>query len=142
MMYQLPTQDITYQEHPVQYSYTPSTGIEEIDIRIMWDSVLSNWIKKRLNIPFYHNLICFINTDLSSILSDLETKSETLRIEEPMIHRSQKTISEEEIAIEMLRHDFIVKMPPKKRYKIQVHVKSLRKGEPRLIESNEFLVTE
>ncbi len=40
----------------------------------------------------------------------------------------------------MVEHDFIVKIPPKKKYKIQVLVKSIKKGEPRVIESNEFSV--
>lgn len=37
-----------------------------------------------------------------------------------------------EIIEEMLDCDFIVKMPPKRRYRVLVHVRSITKGEPRL----------
>jgi len=47
------------------------------------------------------------------------------------------TISEEDIALEMIEHDFVVKMPPKKEYKIHVLVKSVSRGEPRIVEDNE-----
>ena len=50
--------------------------------------------------------------------------------------------SEEDIAMEMIEHDFVVKMPPKKRYKIQVHVRNVRKGKPRPVELDEFLTME
>jgi len=40
----------------------------------------------------------------------------------------QKTeITEEDIALEMVEHDFVVRMPPKKEYKICVSVRSIRK---------------
>ncbi len=141
-MYQLTMQDVTYLEYPIQNFSNPSTGIEEIDIIDLWDRVLSNWIRERPKRLFYHSLISLIETDLSSILPHFEIKSETSQVEELTREKLVETISEEDIAVEMLEHDFVVRMPPKKRYKIQVVVRSVRKGEPRVIESDEFLVTE
>jgi len=54
----------------------------------------------------------------------------------------QVQISEEDIAIEMLEHDFIVKMLPKKIYKIKVHIRSVKKGELRLVEPDDFTIAE
>jgi len=42
-------------------------------------------------------------------------------------------ITEEDIVTEMIEHDFVTKIPPKKKYKIQVLVRSIKKGEPRSI---------
>lgn len=42
-------------------------------------------------------------------------------------------ITEEDIVTEMVEHDFVTKIPPKKKYKIQVLVRSIKKGEPRSI---------
>lgn len=42
-------------------------------------------------------------------------------------------ITEEDIVTEMVEHDFVTKVLPKKKYKIQVLVRSIKKGEPRSI---------
>ncbi len=47
-------------------------------------------------------------------------------------------IDEEDIVTEMINHDFVIKMPPKKKYKIDVTVRSIKKGEPRLVDPEEF----
>ena len=139
MMYQFTMQDVTYQDYPIQYFSSPSTGIEDIDITDLWDSILSQWMRERPEKSFYHSLISLLNLleiDFSSIRPHFEIKTETSLIKE------LTTISEEDIAMEMVEHDFVVKMPPKKRYKIRVHVRSGRKGEPRLVEPDDFLVIE
>jgi len=42
-------------------------------------------------------------------------------------------ITEEDIIIAMIEHDFVAKILPKKKYKIQVLVKNIKKGEPRSV---------
>ena len=39
-------------------------------------------------------------------------------------------ITKEDIVTEMVEHDFVTKILPKKKYKIQVLVRSIKKGEP------------
>ena len=39
----------------------------------------------------------------------------------------------------MVEHDFVVRMSPKRRYKIRVHIRSVKKkGKPRPVELGEF----
>jgi hypothetical protein len=40
----------------------------------------------------------------------------------------------EEIILEMVEQDFVIKMPPKKKYKIHVVVRNVKKGKPRVVE--------
>ena len=62
-MYGQTLQAITYQDYPIQYPSSPSTGMEEIDVDI-WESLLSIWIrKKRLKSLFYHSLIPLLKID-------------------------------------------------------------------------------
>ena len=136
MMYHLTMQDVTYQDYPIQYFTSPSTGIVEMDIMEIWDSVLSTWIRKLSEKLSYPDLTSLLETDSSSIWPHFEIKTETSLI------KGLTTISEEDIAMEMIEHDFVVKMPPKKRYKIQVHVRNIRKGKPRPVELDEFLTEE
>jgi len=75
MMHQLTMQDVTYQDYPIQYFSSPSTGIDEID-EYIWDSVLSNWIRERPKRQFCHSLMPLLETDLSSIRPHFEIKNE------------------------------------------------------------------
>lgn len=142
-MYKQTLQDVTYPDYPIQNLSSPSTGMEEIDILDIWESLLSSLIWNKSKKQFYSICPLYLSVDPSSIKQPhFEIKDVTSRVEELTTERERETISEEDIAIEMLEHDFVVKMSPKRRYKIQVRVESVRKGEPRLIESDEFLVTE
>jgi len=143
-MYQLTMQDVTYQGYPIQYSSAVSSEVEEIDKNDIWDNLLSTLMRgKRFRKPFlYHSFMSLLENDWSSIWPYFEIKTETSLIEEMTRESVPEIISEEDLAIEMVKHDFVVKMPPKKKYRIQVLVRSLRKGEPRVVESDEFLVTE
>jgi len=125
MMYQLTTQDVTYQDYPIQYSSSPSTGIEDIDnIR---DSVLSNWLQEGFRRLF--SLIPLFKVDLSSIKPHFEIKNETSLIEEIF----EKTIPED-----MLEFDIVVRMPPMKEWSARVKVKSVEKATPRIVEPEGF----
>ncbi|MHA1330003.1 MAG: hypothetical protein ACTSR2_02890 [Candidatus Hodarchaeales archaeon] len=125
MMYQLTMQDVTYRDYPIQYFSSPSTGIEDIDIIDILDSMLSNWVRERPKTPFYHSLISLLKTDLSSIWPHFEIKSETSMFEE---------IFEREIPKDMLEFDIIVRMPPMKERSARLRVKSVEKATPRIVE--------
>lgn len=129
MMYQLTMQDVTHRDYPIQYFSNPSTGIEEIDIINLWDSVLSNWIRERPKRPFYHSLILLFETDLSSIWPRFEIKSETSMLEE---------ILGREIPEDMLEFEIVVRMPPMKERSARVRVKSVEKATPRIVEPEGF----
>jgi len=130
MMYQLITmRDVTYQDYPIQDFYSPSTGIEEIDITDVWDSILSNLIRNRLKRSFYHSLTSLFETDLSSILPYFEIKSEMSLSEE---------ILEREIPEDIVEFNIIVQIPPVKEWYGRVRVKSVEKATPRIVEPEGF----
>jgi len=144
MMYQPTLRDVTYQGYPIQYSCAVSSEIEEIDKNDIWDNLLSTLIReKRFRKPsLYHNLIFLLENDWSSVWPRFGIKNETSLIGELSKEKISKEISEENIAIEMLEHDFVVKMSPRRRYKVHVLVRSRRKGEPRAVEFDNDLLTE
>ena len=47
-----------------------------------------------------------------------------------ILGRFEVVKDEEGILMEMIEHDFVVRMPPKKKYTIELEVKNIRKGEP------------
>ncbi len=116
------------------------SSTEKIDINEKLDNSFFVWAERRRFCPYWNSLPVH-ETDRSSVWPHFEMKNETALIEEVTRKQSLEAISDEDIAIEMLKHDFVVKIPPKRRYKIQVSVRSIRKGEPRIIESDEELVT-
>ena len=143
-MYQPTLRDVTYQGYPIQYSSAVSSEIEEIDKNDIWDNLLSTLIReKRFRKPsLYHNLIFLLENDWSSVWPRFGIKNETSLIGELSKEKISKEISEEIIAIEMLEHDFVVKMSPRRKYKVHVLVRSRRKGEPRAVEFDNDLLTE
>lgn len=140
MMYQLTLRDVTYRGYPIQHPSAVSSGVEEIDINDIWDSLLSVWIQEKwFRKPFlYHSLMPLLEIDWSSVRPHFEIKNETSLIEEAVGKTISGHISEEDIVMEMLEHDFIVRVPPKKRYTVELEVKNIRKGEPRIVEPEEF----
>lgn len=140
MMCKLTLRGVTYQGYPIQYPSAVSSGLEEIDINDIWNSLLSVWIQeKRFRNPFlYPSLMSLHEIDRSSVRPHFEVKNDTSLIEEAVEKAIPKYISEEDIVMEMVEHDFIVRMPPKKRYIVELEVKDVRKGEPRIVEPEEF----
>jgi len=138
MMYQLTMQEVTYQDYSTQHFSNPSTEIKQIDITDIWDSVLSKGIIERPKRPIYHSLLSLLEIDLSSIWPHFEIKTETSAIEEAGKNITE-IISEDELISEMVEQDFVVRMPPKKRYKIHVVVRNVKKGKPRVVEPDEVL---
>jgi len=51
----------------------------------------------------------------------------------------EEDISEERIVSEMIDRDFIVQMPPVKKYTIRVKIKGIKKASPRVVEPEEAL---
>lgn len=140
MMYQLTLRDVTHQGYPIQYPSAISSRVEEVDINDIWNSLLSVWVQEKpFRHPFlYPSLMSLLEIDWSSVRPHFEVKNETSLIEEAVEKAIPKYISEEDIVMEMVGHDFIVRMPPKKRYIVELEVKDVRKGEPRIVEPEEF----
>ncbi|MCK4245078.1 MAG: hypothetical protein KAX20_05580 [Candidatus Omnitrophica bacterium] len=133
MIYQLTLQDVTYQDYPIPCPFAISSRVEEIDKNEAWNRLLSILIReKRLKGPFLYQALSLLEIDLSSVWPRYEIKNETSLIEEIV------DISEEDIVTEMLEHDFIVRMPPRKRYTVEMKVENIRRGEPRIVEPEEF----
>jgi len=142
MMNQQTLQDVTCRDDPIQYLSSPCTSIEEIDRMDLKDNLVSVCMRKP-PAKVYRSLFPLLEVDWSSIWSHFEIKNETLLIEKLKMEPTLETFSEEDLVIEMLEVDFVVKMPPKKRYKIQAVVKSIKRGEPtRAVMSSDFFAIE
>ena len=137
-MYQLTMQEVTYQDYPIQYFSSSSTKIKQIDITDIWDNMLSKWIIERPKRPVYRSLLSLLEIDLSPTWPRFEIKGETSSIEEAGKNITE-IFSEEELISEMVEQDFVVRMPPKKRYKIHVVVRNVKKGKPRVVGPDEIL---
>ena len=85
--------------------------------------------------PSYYNISSLLKIDTSKII--FETKKEISKIS-LMTDKDKDLFSEEVITIDMVEHDFIVKMSPKNRYKIRMRVKEVKRGEPRVVQPGEF----
>jgi len=130
MMYQPTLQEVTYKDYQIQYFSSPSTSVEQIDILDALDNMLYILTQKPFKKPFYHTLIPLLRIDWSSISPDFEIKNETFSVD---------VIPEELFSIETLEHDIMIHIPPKNRYTIEINIKSIRKGKPRVIEPEDFL---
>ena len=140
MMYQQTMQEVTYKGYQIQYPSNISSRFEEMDKNEALDSVLSTWIReKQLRQHFLGTLLSLLEADFSSVRPYFEIKRETSLVEEAVGEKPiPRYISEEDILLEMIEHDFVVRMPPKKRYTIELEVKNIRKGEPRITDPYEF----
>jgi len=65
-MYQLTMQDSSYRDYPIQYSTSPSTRIEEIDIADMWNNLLFNLEQEQPKTSFYLSLSIPIYSNTNS----------------------------------------------------------------------------
>ncbi len=136
-MYEL-SQDFTNQDYQIHSSFSQSTSLKEIDTQIIQEDSFSSIFKqKRRKSPLYYNLSSLFQINTSSTKKIiLEAKNETSKIS-LITGIDQDIISEEDIAINMVEHDFIVRMSPKNRYKIRVRVKEVKRGEPRIVQTDE-----
>lgn len=127
MLHEVTSRDITTKDYPIPYPFTGSSSREEMDLSEILDWFLfvlmrGELLKKPI---FYEGLLPSFEIDLSSVYSQFESKIETYVTE---------LLSEEDIVSGMLKQDFIVRMPPRKRYTIELELKSIRKAKPRIVE--------
>lgn len=132
MMTQLITmEEVTNQDYPIrlQYLSSPSTSIEEVDIRDFRAHIIVNLVRQNISPPSYFSLRPILETDSSSTSPCFETKSETALLKETLAEKSIE---------DLLEFDIIVRMPPIKEWSVQVKVKSVEKATPRIVEPEEF----
>jgi len=127
MLGEITSRDITTEDYPVPFPFTGGSRREEAEISEILDRLFFVLTRQELlKKPFfYRSLLASFEIDLSSVYSQFEPASGTYITE---------VLSEEDIINEMLEHDFIVRMPPRKRYTIELEVKSIKKAKPRIVE--------
>ena len=132
-------QGFTYADYPIQCSFNQSTSLKGIDTQIIQEDTFSSILtQKRYKAPSYYNISSLLQIDTSSTKKIIfEAKNETSKIS-LMTDKDKDLFSEEVITIDMVEHEFIVKMPPKNRYKVRVRVKEVKRGEPRVVQPGEF----
>lgn len=130
MMHQLITaQEVTNQDYSVQYLFSPSTSIDDLDATGFLFNIPSNLIRKNIKRPCYLNLTSVLETDFSSIWPRFEVKSETALFEETLVEKSMEN---------MLEFDIVVRMPPLREWSARVKVKSVEKAKPHIVEPEGF----
>lgn len=130
MMYELTVEGVLYRDYPIQYPLSGSST-EKMEINEVLDSLFSIWIRERQPKEiFYQNLLSLLEIDLSSVWPHFEIKSETSLIKETV---------EEVFPKEMLEYNVVVRIPPKRRYTVQMRIKCIRRGEPKIVEPEGFL---
>lgn len=129
-MYQLISHDTTYKGYTSLYSNSMSTKLEQIDKNELLDNLFSDLIsQKQLK---QYSIFSLLIVDFSSVRPFFEFKMETSFLKKTDDEKTASAyISDEEVLMEMIENDFIVEMPPKKRYSIKLEVKDIRKGEPK-----------
>lgn len=127
MSYKTASRPITTKDYPIQYAFTGSSRGEETDIsevsdRLFFVSMSQELLKKLLS---YRSLLPAFEIDLSSVRPYFEPMTSSSLIE---------GFCEEIPPEETLEYDIIVWMPPRKRYSIELEVKSIKKAEPIIVE--------
>lgn len=127
-MSNLTLENVTYQDYSIQYPSATSSRIEEIDKEEERDCLLSMWTKRRQlkDSISYHSLFPLLEIDLSSVQPHFEIKNETSFTQEV----TEKTFLEEL----MLEYNVVVRIPPKRRYTIQMKIENRRRGVPKIVE--------
>lgn len=127
MLYEITSRDVTTKDYSIPYPFTWSSRREESDINEILDWPFSVSLKQELlRQPFfYRSLLPSFEIDLSSVRPYFEPMNRTSLIEE---------FYEEILPEETLEYNIIVWMQPRKRYTIELEVKSIKKAEPRVVE--------
>ena len=119
-------EDIRREEYFIKLLSVPSSGIEKMDITELVDELGSLWpknIKLAYSSGTLFPLSYLFEIDYSSVWPRFKIRSETF-VEE---------VSEEMILERMVRHNFIVKMPPVSEYAIKVKIKSIEAATPHIV---------
>jgi hypothetical protein len=125
-------QEVTNCCYPIGGFYSPSTSMEE-EMSEVLEYIVSIFLKKKFYQKFYPNLGSLLRIDWSTVYPNFEIKSETFVsdvILKDIFYKDYK---------EIVEHDVVVCMPPKKRYTLEINIKTIRKGEPKIIEPEEIL---
>lgn len=123
-------EEVTYSDYPVQYPPSVSS-MERIDRSEILDSLIFSRLTQKLPKHRFQHLILpsLLEIECSSVQPSLVLKSENSSI--------GKTFEEQNFE-EILEYDVIVRIPPRKRYTIDLHIKEIRKAEPIIVEPEKF----
>jgi hypothetical protein len=111
----------------IQCAYTsdPISRKSEIDIEEVF---LTFCVEEGLSLRYFRgrssSLSLLYEVDLSSVWPHFEPKSGT----------SLEETTQSVIPAEMLEHDVVLRMPPKRQYTIQLEVKRVIRAEPKIVE--------
>ena len=125
MYEQITTREMTnidYLQH--YYSYSPSTSMTQADVSDLVDAMLSILIRSHFKHKFSFNLGALFNIDISSVLEFVF----------PNVGSETFLTTEKRYPLELIEHDIVVHMVPKRRYAIEVNIRSITKGHPIIVE--------
>lgn len=126
MLSEIMFKDASSKYFPMQHEIAESSRIEETCIsekQDWWFYFFQELLRIR---PFLSNLIqTYSEIDSSSVHPYVEPMIRTYLIEEP---------GEEFLLEDLLDYDLVFKMPPKRKYSIELEVKSIKKAEPKFVE--------
>lgn len=117
-------QDETFRDYPTKSPFTGSSRVEEsyiseVPYALLSPLAMQKMLKERFFRDYIYSLL--FEVDMSSIRPHFEVKIETFSIEEATPK-------------EMLEYDIVVRMLPKRKYTIELEVKSIKKAEPKIVE--------
>lgn len=118
MEYEITSQDVTVKDYPAPRASTESSKFEETTIILGIQESLGAYLLSR------DLLRALFEIDLSSVYPHFEPKSGISLIEE---------FYEKPVPEEMLEYDIIVRIPPKKRYTIELEIKSIKRAKPKIV---------
>lgn len=127
MLSESASQVVTTKDYPVPSPFTGGSRREEAEIseisdRLFFVSTGQELFKKPF---FYRSLLTSFEIDLSSVHPCFEPMTTTSLIEE---------FYEEILLEEMLEYNVVVRIPPIKRYAIELEIKSVKRAEPKIVE--------
>jgi hypothetical protein len=127
MMCGITSQDVTTREYPISYALTGSSRREGTDMSDILDWIFFVLRRQELTRQrfFYQSLPPSFEVDLSSVHPYFRPMTMPSLIQE---------FYEETAPEETLEYDVVVQMPPRKRYTIELQVKSIRKAEAKIVE--------
>ena len=127
MLGEIASQVVTTKDYPVPSPFTGGSRREEAEISEISDQLFFVLTRQELlKKPFfYRSLLASFEIDLSSVRPYFEPMTKTSLIEE---------FYEEILPEEMLEYNIVVRMPPRKRYTIELEIKGVKRAEPKIVE--------
>jgi len=131
MLNEITSSDLLPDGYPISIIFTGSSRKEGSELKEILDWLFFSLTRQDLSINFSYLRECMplFERDMSSVHPHLEITSETY---ETMI------LTDEEIVSDMLDHNYVVKMPPKKEYSIRLKIRSVEKAVPRVFKPEEL----